>query len=114
MKDRQNELQGNCRVASIVVNERVVLMGLLWFIGLVLLVTILIGGYIAFLKGANSDKQPTPQCNCKTCQDFKTPEEPLVVKKSSCKDCVWRNPTNCRECTIKYAADDGVNYEDHS
>lgn len=94
-------------------------MGLLWFIGLVLLVTILIGGYIAFLKGANSDKQPTPQCSCKLCDD--TPEvttQPKVYT-TDCGACVWRHPSNCKECPItinrqnlKRAQDDGVVYPD--
>jgi hypothetical protein len=88
-------------------------MGLLAFIGLVLVITALVGTYM-FIRGGTGGTQPTPQCSCKMCEEFETPEEPVVEKKLTCGDCAWRHPSNCKECPVtlnnERAKDDGVFY----
>lgn len=94
-------------------------MSLLGFIGLVLLLTVFYGIY----RYTKNDRPTTPDCNCKACQDFDTPEEPLTkqpkVYTTDCGECAWRHPSNCKECPItinkanlKRAEDDGVVYPD--
>ena len=86
-------------------------MSVLGFIGLVLLITVFIGIYIAFLKGANSEGQAN--CSCKLCD---TPEVahdwhelPKVAQPKvytlNCGECVWRHPSTCKHCAIEQGKD---------
>lgn len=62
-------------------------MGYIGFIGVVLIITAFVGLYM-FMKGANSDSQPTPET-----------KQPKVYTLD-CSACVWRNAETCKECAI--------------
>lgn len=57
------------------------------FTGVVLVISSFVGLYM-FMKGANSDPQPTLET-----------KQPKVCTLD-CSECVWRNAETCKECAI--------------
>lgn len=92
-------------------------MSVLGFIGLVLLITVFVGIYITFLKGATSGKQATPDCSCKLCETPEVDHEWHELKAQpkvytlDCSACVWRHPSTCKHCAIERKTDEVTQLE---